>query len=349
MKRTGRKIDNRRNLVDYVGNSYFGASNALRGDDRVVVYVEGFDDVAFWRRVFDKVENKCRDAQGQLKGRKFKIMTPVRNDLAKGKKVVLSFSDRAGENLLLCVDSDFDYLFGNTTEQAARVNSCPYLIQTYSYAIENLYCDPRTLHSVAVRVTNSDEMIFDFEEFFKHYSETIYPVFLWYYWSAASNRVDIFPLSEFREVVRVNFLEIADNGAKTIDWLKRKVGKVLDRLEEGYEMFSSGVVQTAEHLKHLGARVDNIHFYMQGHALEDEVVKPMLERVCEVMRREAVSVIENSWAKTISKRNQISGYTNALSDIDIVLRENVGYMEFEFYDRIEKRIEEVLDVVSRRS
>lgn len=324
----------RRPLNDYIGDDFFSAGNALRGDDRIVVYVEGYEDVSFWRNVFDRFDD-----------RKFKIMTPVRSDLAKGKKVVLSFNDRAGKHLLLCVDSDFDYLFGNSTQTSFIVNNSPYVIQTYCYAIENLQCDPRTLQSVVTRVTNNDEEVFDFDVFFKRYSEIIYPLFLWYYLSAASNRVDIFTLSDFREAVKINFIEIHNNGQQTLEWLSRKVLRTLEGLEKRHAGFENQIEETHQHLQRLNVNPSNTCFYIQGHTLKDNVVKPVLSRVCEVLRSEMQTTIENSWAKSISKRNQLSGYANSMADIDTILRENTGYMRYEFYQLINKRISQILSTI----
>ena len=51
------------------------------GEDRLVqVFVEGYDDVAFWRGIFDDYETEWL---------KFEISVPPRQDLAKGKKVLL--------------------------------------------------------------------------------------------------------------------------------------------------------------------------------------------------------------------------------------------------------------------
>lgn len=333
MKRRDNRVNyNTSRLENALGNDYFTVGNVLRGYDRTVVYVEGYDDIAFWRKIFDRV-----------KGKKFKVMTPVRADLAKGKKVVLSFCDRVGENLYLCVDSDFDYLLGLSSEQSSRVNNCKYLVQTFAYAIENLQCDPRTLQSVAVSVTNSDEIVFEFESFFQRYSEIIYPLFLWYYWSAASNRVDVFPLAEFKEAARINFLEFGENGDKTLEWLKRKVEKTLNSLQKRNPAFIDRVAKIEPYIYEKGVDKNNVHFFMQGHTLLDDVVKPIMARVCERMRFVMQTQIENSFAKNISKRNQLSGYNNSLADIDTVLRENVGYMEFEFYDKIKNRIDEIMN------
>ena len=46
----------------------------------VQVFVEGYDDVAFWRGIFDDYETEWL---------KFEISVPPRQDLAKGKKVLL--------------------------------------------------------------------------------------------------------------------------------------------------------------------------------------------------------------------------------------------------------------------
>ena len=52
-------------------------------DDRhlVHVYVEGYEDVAFWRGIFDHFHNPYL---------RFEISVPNRDDLPKGKKVLMS-------------------------------------------------------------------------------------------------------------------------------------------------------------------------------------------------------------------------------------------------------------------
>ena len=52
-------------------------------DDRylVHVYVEGYEDVAFWRGIFDHFKNPYL---------RFEISVPNRDDLPKGKQVLLS-------------------------------------------------------------------------------------------------------------------------------------------------------------------------------------------------------------------------------------------------------------------
>ena len=98
-------------------------------DQRLVkVYVEGYEDVAFWRGIFDHFQNPYL---------RFEISVPDRGDLPKGKKVLLSMIPRSGEELLLSVDSDFDYLFAGRTEQSSEVIGAKFMFHTYAYATEH--------------------------------------------------------------------------------------------------------------------------------------------------------------------------------------------------------------------
>ena len=105
----------------------------------VRVFVEGYEDVAFWRGIFDHYETP------ELR---FEISVPPREDLAKGKKVLMGMIPDSCEELLLCVDSDFDYLFSDRTQQSVLVNRSPFMFHTYAYATENFLCYAPSLHSV---------------------------------------------------------------------------------------------------------------------------------------------------------------------------------------------------------
>lgn len=46
------------------------------------------------------------------------------------------------------------------------------------------------------------------------YSCTIYPLFLWYAYSAQLSSENVFPLIDFKSAVRIGYLDLADNGEK---------------------------------------------------------------------------------------------------------------------------------------
>lgn len=305
-----------RRLVQNITSEYFEATSALQKRNRVMVYVEGYDDIPFWRAIFDEFETPDR---------RFEISTPARNDLAKGKKVVLQFAPQAGRNLILCVDSDFDYLFGDLSSQSRMVNHTPFLLQTYTYAIENYLCYPPSLHSVCVRATKKDVHLFDFEEFMREYSRIIYPVFVWYAFAARVDRPTIFTLADFRNTVKINFINVEENGEDTLVWLEKQVAKRLKFLRAKHQRWLPEVEKFEAYLKERGAVPEETHLYMQGHTLMDNVVSVVVGTVCNALRKLAVRQIMGSSRQGLPLNNELSSYNNVLSDVDELLKINTGY------------------------
>ena len=189
----------------------------------VRVYVEGYEDVAFWRGIFDHFRNPYL---------RFEISVPNRDDLPKGKKVLMSMIGRTSmEDVLLCVDSDFDYLFDGATEQSREILGAENMFHTYTYATENYLCYAPSLRNVCVKATKNDTRIFDFERFMAAYSRIIYPLFLWYVHSAQLSHESVFTLAEFRAAVRFGYVDIRRNGENTLAWLERNVEHRREALE----------------------------------------------------------------------------------------------------------------------
>ncbi|MEE1167403.1 MAG: DUF4435 domain-containing protein, partial [Alistipes sp.] len=215
-------------------------------DDRhlVHVYVEGYEDVAFWRGIFDHFRNPYL---------RFEISVPNRDDLPKGKKVLMSMIDKADpENVILCVDSDFDYLFDGATEQSREVLRADNMFHTYVYATENFLCYAPSLRNVCVKATKNDTRIFDFERFFADYSRVIYPLFLWYVYSAQLSHESVFTLSEFKASVRLGYVDIRHNGEGTLAWLQRNVERRHMALERDNPEMIDDVKLFADKLQQLG-------------------------------------------------------------------------------------------------
>lgn len=321
-------------MLSHLNSDYIEAWSAISNSNRTLVYVEGWDDVAFWRAVFDDFEEEGT--------RKFEVMTPARNDMAKGKKVVLGFAEQAGKNLILCVDSDFDYLFDQSTFQSRLVNNHPFVVQTYTYAIENLLCLPASLASVAAKVTKNDLPIFDFEEFFARYSEVIYPLFLWYAHCSRIDRPSYFALSDFRNTVRINYLHLDDNGERTIQWLERQVRSRLGFLERKYPKMAADLPQFEKYIRQRGVEPRLTHLYMQGHTLLDNVVKTVLQTVCNELRNITIQRIGESKKDSLTKRNEIGSYNNAIRDIDTVIADNMAYKKTIYYQQISTKIRSIV-------
>ena len=162
-------------LSENLTSLYLGAAQRLKPKTarrKIVVYVESYDDVFFWRTVLDDFEDDSRY---------FEIMLPSRSTLGKGKKLVLTnkLGPQLGNYMIACVDADYDYLLQGATPTSRLINKNPFVFHTYAYAIENYQCYAATLHRVCVMATLNDRQIVDFESFMQEYSQIIWPLFVW--------------------------------------------------------------------------------------------------------------------------------------------------------------------------
>ncbi|MBP3432851.1 MAG: DUF4435 domain-containing protein [Alistipes sp.] len=306
-------------------------------DDRylVRVFVEGYEDVAFWRGIFDHFHNPYL---------RFEISVPNRDDLPKGKKVLMSMIGRtSADEVLLCVDSDFDYLFDGSTEQSREILEAENMFHTYTYATENYLCYAPSLRNVCVKATKNDTRIFDFERFFAEYSHTIYPLFLWYAFSAQLKEENIFTLAEFRASVRLGYADIRNNGENTLAWLGQNVERRRLALERANPTLIDDVEAFGRTLQKRGVERDNCYLFMHGHTLMDNVVMPVLSAVCDKLRQLSVAKINASKVEGIAKKNELQNYTNTLRSIRDVLLDNENYTSCPLYKRLRDDIQTYLD------
>lgn len=305
-------------------------------DDRhlVKVFVEGYEDVAFWRGIFDHFQNPYL---------RFEISVPTREDLPKGKKVLLKAADRANEELLLCMDSDFDYLLADEDEISRKIVTSPYMFHTYAYATENYLCYAPSLHNVCVKATKNDTRIFSFEQFLADYSRTIYPVFLWYVYSASKHTENVFTLVEFKATVRLGYLDLENNGANTIAWLKKHVEQREESLRSQYPEMAKDMKPFADYLETKGVTPELTYLFMHGHTLMDNVVMIILQGVCEKLRQLSIAKIVASSKEGIALKNEMSNYTNSLRSIRDVLLDNENYTGCPLYKSLQSDIQHYID------
>lgn len=325
-----RKIDSR----------YMAAAARFRrqnGVRHVMAYVEGYDDIAFWRGVLSSYETS------ELR---FEINVPSRGDLAKGKKVLLKMTESCGENLILCMDSDFDYIFGKRSEAGRLLEESPYMFQTYTYSIENYLCYPGQLRDACVTATKNDSYLFDFEKFMAGYSRVIYPLFLWYVVSAFSRREHVLPLADFREAVKLNFLVVEDDGRATLEWLSGKVDRKVDTLESRHGEMLARLDEIEQMLHSRGVTKENTFLYMQGHTIFDYVVSVVCRTVCEALKVMNIERIRSSSRRGVQLDNEMRSYKNSQRNVMEVLFDSRLYTECPLYKRLEADIAHFIEITT---
>ena len=333
-------------LKDNLNSRYFEAANRMTSKQarrRIVAYVESYDDVYFWRTVLSRFEDDTRF---------FEVMLPSHRRLERGKKAVLmSFLEGRGErgevrevlgrDMIACVDADYDYLLQGVTAQSQKVIESPYVFHTYAYAIENLQCYAPSLHDTCVAITLNDHRIFDFDDYLRHYSEAVFPLFVWSVWAYRTGNHNRFSLTDFNRVAdpgRFNVFE----PQPSLDHLRRKVNTKVHQLQSEFPGNKESYLQTKEQIKALGVTPQTTYLYIQGHHLFDTVIVPILNKVCNRLRQERQDEITRMARHYTQRTNEMSCYEHSLQDIRQMLRKNTGYERSPQYQLIQQDISQYL-------
>ena len=326
-------------LKDNLNSKYFEAANALtskKARHRIVAYVESYDDIYFWRTVLSEFENDKRY---------FEVMLPSKVNLTRGKKsVLMNFLEGTplGKDMIACVDADYDYLVQGRTAQSKRVLESPYVFHTYVYAIENYQCYAPSLHNVCVSVTLNDHRIFDFREYFREFSEAIFPLFVWSIMVYRNGNYPKFTITDLNRIADPGGFNV-QNPEPSIANVRRKVRTKINELQRLFPNAKDEYLSTKEDIKALGVTPQTTYLYIQGHHLFDTVVSPILSKVCNLLRQERQNEIYHASAHKTQKRNEMSCYENSLQDIKAMLKKNNGYMVSDQFHRLQDDVRQYLD------
>ena len=262
-------------LNDHLNSSYISAMNRLNGRharQRIVAYVESYDDVFFWSNLLRPLETDHYF---------FEVMLPSRTSLCKGKKIVLAndLGSRLGQCMIACVDADYDFLMQGTTPASKEVCGNPYVFHTYVYAIENFQCYAPALQMVCVMCTLNDHHLFDFELFMQQYSEIIWPLFVWNIWCYRYGKYKHFSMLDFYHIVQLNNINLY-HPEHTLEHLRHLVNAKINRLQRQFPEGKKTYKPLREELLSLGITPQTTYLYMRGHDLFDGIVVPLLSEVC---------------------------------------------------------------------
>ena len=322
-------------LVSNISSDYVAAANKLkpcRSKKTIVVYVESYGDITFWRDVLDEYETPCVH---------FEVMLPSRTTLGKGKKTAMM--NNLGPYMIACVDADYDYLLQEATETSKRINTCPYIFHSYVYAIENYQCYAPSLHDVCVTVTLNDHRIFDFEDYFRQFSEICFPLFVWSVWAYRTGNYAEFSLLDLCQVANTGRFNI-QTPQISLDHLRQKVGRKINYLQRTFPDAKQGYLQTKADILKLGVTPQTTYLYIQGHHVFDNMVAPLLSRICSQLRQERETEIYHTSVHRTQMRNELACYENSIRDVKSMLRTNVGYKDCPEYLRLQDDIRAFLEM-----
>lgn len=305
-------------LSDNLDGELIKAINGLRPNKpgNIEVYVENEDDVPFWWDMFNRYAPNFR----------FSINPSTRvKSLERGKESVLKLKDQVGDYLILCIDSDYDYLLQGATATSKLINDSPYIFQTYSYAIENYKCYAESLKRICVKATCNDEDIFDFVNFFRRYSETVYELFLYSYHFRKVGDSKNFTLDEFNSAIKIlKRVGIDEQGEPAIKALTKAVADKITHLKSVHPDIDTEVI--SDGLKQLGVEEDNVYLFIRGHVIYDNVTLRILRPVIKHLQDKKFQEFKDASASEEKDRQQkINEYRKLLRDYEKLLATNTDY------------------------
>lgn len=327
-------------LTGHITSKYMTAANALQSQKsrrRIIAYVESYDDVLFWRTVLGQFENEKRY---------FEVMLPTKGDdgrklIGRGKKSALQcLMKNTGEDMIACVDADYDYLIQGKTDNSKMVLDTPYVFHTFAYAIENLQCYAEGLHNVCVMVTLNDHRIFDFAGFMKAYSEAIWPLFSWSVALYRKDMYDVMTITDMDRVIGVGHAKM-EHADDILYKVRAKVQQRVAQLKRSYPDMAAGIPAMREDLKRLGVRPETTYLFVHGHHLFEKVVLPLVSDVCSKLVKEREGEIHRQAVHRTQMNNELSCYANSLEDITSMLKKNTGYMMSPVFRMIVSQLNDV--------
>ena len=324
-------------LSENLSSLYIGAANRLkpkRTRRKIVAYVESYEDIAFWRSLLADYEDEHRY---------FEVMLPSQKTLAKGKKTVLMnrLGNQLGENMIACVDSDYDYLLQGRTPTSKYMLESPYVLQTYAYAIENYLCYAESLHDVCVTATLNDHMIIDFAEFMKLYSQIAYPLFVWSIWFYRHHILSEFSLFDFCSYVRLDHVSTW-HPEQSLEAMDKRVRKKLYSLEKRHTDALKEIEDMKKEFRTLGVYPENTYLFIQGHHIMDSVVMRLLIPVCTFLRREREEQIHKLAVHSTQLNNELTSYQRSQAPVELVIHKNTNFKHSPTYKMIQRDIEKLL-------
>lgn len=328
-------------LTANLNSAYVQAMNSLNGRtarQRIVAYVESYDDVFFWSNLLRPLETDkvC-----------FEVMLPSRTSLCKGKKIALAnqLGNRLGQCMIACVDADYDFLMQGVTPTSVTVCHNPYVFHTYVYAIENFQCYAPALQTVCVMSTLNDHHLFDFEKFLRQFSLIVWPLFVWNIWCYRYGLYKQFSMLDFYHVVQLQDVSLY-HPEHTLERLRHLVNAKVSKLQKQFPQGRKTYKPLRDELLQLGLTPETTYLYMRGHDVFEGVVIPLLTPVCEQLRREREREIRNLAEHNVQMQNELSAYQNASASIEEMLRKHTCFTSCAQYKQVQSDVQALVNRLS---
>ena len=309
-------------LIANANGKYYENLSTLTGKpNQVKVIVEDEVDVPFWHDVLCSVtSSKTFDITP------YQYTSIGLSDLKKGKLHILELArnSQLGKNFWGCVDSDYDYLLSGTSSNGQLMNANPFLLQTYAYSIENLFCCAETLEGLCFKANKANPQM-DFIDLMRNISNIIYPLLIWSLYLQSKG------IHEFSPTCWTNIFS-CDKNIST-HCLKDIILSLKDKVQQAIVEIVLNHKQEIEMKKqfeddlldHYEINADNCYLNVRGHDIHKYILNVFLKGIQINSKRRHVTAIKASGAVPQIIANNIKHYYSIMMDIEDLFNMNYEY------------------------
>lgn len=319
--------------------AYIKTYNKIQsGQEMGNIFVEHPSDIPFWQNVVNAV-NASR----------YKVR-PIAKDQAAGKRTLQKRYADLHQDYLVAVDSDYDYLCPERHVHAVQLNENPYVLHTHCYSRESFQCCHLSVESIAEILYFHEALPSEIPEALNQYSRCIYPAVCAFAYLHNQN------WQKYGEGLFKDALT-TETAASLLDNELRINGDLLTRLKTKIDEYCQSLMvditdlasfeDFKAELNRKGITEDNAYMFINGHCLQNTVVKPMLEKMVAVTKRSEKASIERMYpepersATKKQKRNEVDNYYKHERQLSTLLSTGNAFCRHAFFDQIIEKLRAV--------
>lgn len=299
--------------------TYSENASILTGNpNRVTVEVEDTIDKDFWR-----------DLLGELCPEKEFHFDPYHTILnedgsseqtGKGKSQIIKASSSFNAWHIGCVDSDYDWILSDYTEAGKAISNTKYLLQTYTYSIENLMCLSCTLGALCSE--NTEEYVeFDFVDYLTRLSKAIYPLLVWSTYLCSKDNHDF--TSTAWHGVLVNTEKDAE---ASLEQIEAKAKAIIEEFDKNYaDEIRDKTDFELENIIKKDITDEETYLYVRGHELFGHVLYSVLNPVITKLRNQHYAALRVSGTDEETRKTALREYQAKDTSVEKLLSKNYRY------------------------
>ena len=306
---------------DYKALAEIMEADAFHRGCNISVLVEDIYDERFWECLIENVKPNLKN--------KIDFPYPISTG-TRGKDVLKNFKDFVNKKLIICIDSDCEYLHNNNVWYASE-----YIYSTVVYTKENFQCNHLVLNEICKDLTSKN---YDFKSLLENISLKVLP---WFYLWIHFNEIKydefehIISQEVFKKILDFQNIKFENIGDESILYqdIEDRVSNEFQTLKSSindswYESILSNEFPIIKNrlLQDNLIREEDILSFCYGHVVLKAFIKPFMTKITAILKNSRIEEVEMELSKASKKVvDDTIARINNNADQDIKTKLNDGF------------------------